>query len=535
MKKWSFIGLALLLCLMQGRAQELAWERLPDLAVPRSGHALLYLNGELTVIGGHTTGFVPAATAEYYKDGKWLIINSLYHHDYSFFLPLRDGSVLVGGGMSEPFGVGQSLSVERYQPLTHSFEPVSILDRKRAGATAAELGSGTILVSGNWYADDALEQYSAQKGFEYVKEMAESRGFPWILPTAPDNAVIFSAVDSKGAPGQGWVDRLHGEPFQVPLLLSARPLSSDADVRRVPCEIGDYDHLILAHNDSLQAIGILRVHGEEFSLLELETAIPLEGVNGPIRYYHRLLCHGGDAWALGTDGDGRAYLLQIRYKPALEGGKATLKLYHTAPLEDLPVYGACAMLPDGRIALAGGIGDSNYTPYASVYLFDPYHVAAGSPARSRTAGLIAGILVALTLPGLGFWLAGRRKKPLPQSPSPDWTSAKGQRDRELFEKVSALMEEGLYTRKGLSISDLATTLGTNTKYISSCINTGAGCSFLDYVNGYRVRYAKKMMLENQSVRISEVAEASGFASESSFYRNFKAATGLTPNEWLARQ
>ena len=110
-----------------------------------------------------------------------------------------------------------------------------------------------------------------------------------------------------------------------------------------------------------------------------------------------------------------------------------------------------------------------------------------------------------------------------------------QRERELFERVSAMMENGLYTHKGLTIAELATTLGTNTKYISSCINSGAGCSFLDYVNGYRVRYAKKMMLENQSVRISEVADASGFASESSFYRNFKAATGLTPNEWLARQ
>ena len=46
-------------------------EQLPDLNTPRAGHALFYANGELTVAGGHTNGFVPTQTAEYYKDGKW--------------------------------------------------------------------------------------------------------------------------------------------------------------------------------------------------------------------------------------------------------------------------------------------------------------------------------------------------------------------------------------------------------------------------------------------------------------------------------
>ena len=41
-------------------------ERLPDLNTPRNGHFLAYVGGELTVIGGHTTGFIPTATAEYF-------------------------------------------------------------------------------------------------------------------------------------------------------------------------------------------------------------------------------------------------------------------------------------------------------------------------------------------------------------------------------------------------------------------------------------------------------------------------------------
>lgn len=46
-------------------------QRLPDLNIPRAGHAVFVVNGELTVVGGHTSGFVPTATAEYYSGGEW--------------------------------------------------------------------------------------------------------------------------------------------------------------------------------------------------------------------------------------------------------------------------------------------------------------------------------------------------------------------------------------------------------------------------------------------------------------------------------
>lgn len=538
MTKGIYIGLALFLSLASARAQEMAWERLPDLTVPRAGHALLQLDGELTVIGGHTTGFIPTPTAEYFKDGKWNTLSSLYTHDNGFCLRLKDGTILLGGGLQEAFGIGQSFSAERYLPASHSFEPVSILDRRRAASSALEMEDGSILVSGNWYAEDALEMYSAKDGFATVKETAENRSYPWILPTAPDNAIIFGAVDSWGRPGKGWVDRLHGEAFQEPLLLTARPMSSDGDMVQPLCKIGEYDYLMLAVNDSLEANGILRVQGEAFSLLELETEIPLRGAGGPIFYWNPLLCDGEYAWALGTDAENRAYALQIGYKPALEGGKATLKLHYTEPLEDLPQYGAFTLLTDGRIVLAGGIKDSNYKPFASVYIFDPRQETpvADTGSRARSAGMAAGILTGLALVSLGWWLARRRKKARTERPEPDQAELpepQSQRERELFERVSAMMEKGLYKRKGLTIAELATTLGTNTKYISSCINTGAGCSFLDYVNGYRVRFAQKKLQETPQMRLSDIADAAGFASESAFYRNFKAVTGQTPAEWLA--
>ena len=93
----------------------------------------------------------------------------------------------------------------------------------------------------------------------------------------------------------------------------------------------------------------------------------------------------------------------------------------------------------------------------------------------------------------------------------------------------------LFRRKGLSVADVATQLGSNTKYISNCINTQARCSFNEYLNGYRIRYAQRLLREQPGVRLSEVSEAAGFTSESAFYRNFKAFTNQTPAEWLAEE
>ena len=71
--------------------ESMTFERLPDLNVPRSGHALVYINGELTAFGGHTTGFIPTATIEYYRDGRWERVPTLYTHDFGFALRLRSG------------------------------------------------------------------------------------------------------------------------------------------------------------------------------------------------------------------------------------------------------------------------------------------------------------------------------------------------------------------------------------------------------------------------------------------------------------
>ena len=88
-------------------------ERLPDMNIPRISHSTFIINGELTVVGGHTSGFVPTKTAEYLKDGKWHEMQMAYNHDDGLCVPLRSGKVLLAGGYKENLGVTDGGHIRR--------------------------------------------------------------------------------------------------------------------------------------------------------------------------------------------------------------------------------------------------------------------------------------------------------------------------------------------------------------------------------------------------------------------------------------
>ncbi|MBQ8656336.1 MAG: helix-turn-helix domain-containing protein, partial [Prevotella sp.] len=105
---------------------------------------------------------------------------------------------------------------------------------------------------------------------------------------------------------------------------------------------------------------------------------------------------------------------------------------------------------------------------------------------------------------------------------------------ELIQRIYRLMEEQqLYLNSELKVQDVADALGTNRTYVSNCIKNIRGCSFSQFVNGYRVEYAKQLLRSNAGIKLSEVWACSGFSSESSFFRAFKAVTGTTPKDWIA--
>ncbi len=220
--------------------KKLETEQLPDLNIPRYGHCTFIVNGELTVIGGHTTGFVPTATAEYFSGGTWHTVQTVYAHDFGIVVPLKSGKVLACGGANEPLGIGQTYPAEWYDPATHTFEGFGCLDRRRVLANATQLADGCVIICGNHYANDAVGCYDGQPQVEHVKSLRQGRSNPYILPVAADDALILGANDIYDRRSDTvWVDRLKGDAFRVPLLEQWRLVYTDQPFTSTACAMAD--------------------------------------------------------------------------------------------------------------------------------------------------------------------------------------------------------------------------------------------------------------------------------------------------------
>ena len=527
-------------------------ERLADLNVPHAGHSLLMVNGEPTVIGGHTTNFVPTPTIEYYKDGKWTLLSTAFTHDDGFAVQLSSRHVLIGGGHERNLGIGQSYEVELYDPLSRTTEGFGSLDTKRAMASAIALDGNQSVITGNWHHDDAIEMYDGKGGFIPVKAASCNRANPYILRTAKDDAIIFSSIDAKGiATPHPVIDRLHGEAYHEPLL---EEWCLPKRYEKIPtCAFigdeskGDYSYLLLVENEQQQA-AIACVTNGDFSLLPTDVPVPMTCKWGSILYSSHIYVDRQirRAYVLGCDPDkcclpprldaARIYVLIIDYAAL----PARLTLGYTDMINDFDIFGSSLMTNDGDLMMIGGTMHNNFKPLATTWLL---HVSPNDkPAGAGILPPWGWLLIILAVTALATWLAwlfrhrnSTQKIDVPvvepseviqEAPNSEVDYA------ELMHRICLLMEEQqLYLNPNLKISDLAMTVGTNRSTISACINSQRDCSFPQLVNTYRVAHAQELLRNQPDMKIAEVCVKSGFSSEASFYRIFKAVTGTTPNAW----
>ncbi len=98
---------------------------------------------------------------------------------------------------------------------------------------------------------------------------------------------------------------------------------------------------------------------------------------------------------------------------------------------------------------------------------------------------------------------------------------------ELNELDTLVLNNKLFLRPDLTISDLASELKIPPYILSYRINRGHGKSFFTYINEYRVEYSKNL-LSQTDLKILAVAFDSGFANKTSYHRTFKRIEGITP-------
>ncbi len=539
--------------------EQLRVERLPDMNIPRSGHAAFWLNGELTVFGGHTSGFVPTPTAEYFRDGQWHLLPMPYSHDDGLVLPLSSGKVLLAGGHSEPLGIGQTFSVAFYDPASHTFDGFGCLDTKRALMGGVETDSGQVLISGNWYHDDDIECFDGNKSFSLVKESAVPRTMPYLLHVAPDDVVIFSGQDTHGARYDSVVaDHLKGDPFRIPLFDTWHPLSFDGPHNEDYFQTDDYTYLLPVCNDSGH-IGIAKMRGTTFTLLPTAAPIPTTDGQDSIHYGLPVVDRQRQRYHLsGSNWKDRLYVLSVDYSRE----PAPIVLYRSAtPLPPLSTV-VPVLSPEGDIIVTGGIPSDNFHPHATAYrlVLQPEHPGSASAGFPWFTLLLAMLAAAFLLAYIIYKYKVPPSPPVekaPLSPPEGGTidpalvpaletieapsgavggasGAVGGTD--LLQRIRQLMEqEQLYLNSELTIANLADRLGQHRNQLSDCINRQTGATFSQLVATYRVEHAKQLLRQQPDVKVSVVGSESGFANEKSFFRTFKAATGMTPTEWRAQQ
>ena len=106
---------------------------------------------------------------------------------------------------------------------------------------------------------------------------------------------------------------------------------------------------------------------------------------------------------------------------------------------------------------------------------------------------------------------------------------------KIYTGLTHLMREKKpYTNPELTLDELAQTLNVHRNNLSQVINTYEQKSFYDYINLQRVEEFKRIVSlpESQKFTLLGLANNSGFNSKTSFNRNFKIATGLSPTEYL---
>lgn len=534
-------------------------ERLPELNIPRAGHQLFYANGELTVAGGHTDGFVPTPTAEYFSDGEWHTMQMTYTHDFGLSTVLQSGRVLLAGGCEQATGIGQTFTAEIYDPQTHTFRGFGNMQRKRVWASSLELDSGQVVIAGNWYHHDGIEVFSeaqshagdnnSKQSFTYIKDVAVDRASPYIFRMADGDVLILGALSPRGDTLHcSFADRLKGDTVHIPLFETWHPLllvNHRFENSLISDASQDVFTYLMPVQDNSGQVAIAQVCGTDITLLPISSPIPMQGMGEQIEYgsdvivdrqAKRAYLAGYGSTVHVAPEKVRLYVIAIDYAQASEGG-APMTLYYTDPMAFVPDY-TPLLTPEGNLLIAGGMRDgSNFTPSASVCL-----LRLGREPEKASGGMAWWIWALLAVVAIGavavlIGLRRRREDMSADDDSQDQQAVSQPANyAELMERINQLMEnEKIYLDSDLKLTDLAAKLNMNRSYVSDCINSQTGCSLTQYINGYRIEHAKKMLRSNPDIKMTQLYLAVGFSTEQTFYRAFKAVTGMTPKEWIARQ
>ena len=108
--------------------------------------------------------------------------------------------------------------------------------------------------------------------------------------------------------------------------------------------------------------------------------------------------------------------------------------------------------------------------------------------------------------------------------------------QEIYDRIVAYFEmEKPYLRHDLAIDDLVKVVFSNKLYISRAISQITGRNFCQFVNYYRIMYSVEQFRANPELKVTELANLSGFNSLVSFSMAFRLYMNENPSDWIRKE
>ncbi len=123
---------------------------------------------------------------------------------------------------------------------------------------------------------------------------------------------------------------------------------------------------------------------------------------------------------------------------------------------------------------------------------------------------------------------------LPSVISDEPTATQKMKNESVFDSLRQLMErDEVYRDSNLTRERLADMLGTNRTYLSQIIADRTGKGYYQFVNGYRIKEAVKVLSGPAGLDypLKALAADLGFKSMTTFYKTFQEAVGMTPSAY----
>jgi len=103
---------------------------------------------------------------------------------------------------------------------------------------------------------------------------------------------------------------------------------------------------------------------------------------------------------------------------------------------------------------------------------------------------------------------------------------------DLFESITKRVESGkIYLDGDLSLGRLSNLTGVSKHHLSEVLNKHARKNFYEFINAYRIDFARERLAAETGQTILDIAFEAGFTSKSTFNVVFKQFTGQTPSQY----